>query len=605
MRVFACLSIALFSSCVSTRWNASALLLDAQAIVAEALGDTAGDQSFDKRMVPQVPAPVSLRPCCALGMDLTFRYVGLPLYFIPNIVDIPTLGGHEYDNGMMTLQSNGRAVNIENNGLVYTCRGGFIDLSHVRDNADMTFFLATRLLAALPGPVDIEFTTNDAKVHVHADVPPELLTRFGRYTVAAQLAEWLGYQQGTWHEIAQWWGYESVRGYSEHVSAFSPDDFYSNALGVRLGGLSIRNRAFRSREDYNSGMDAWLVAALKQLGAVPLPTGRAAMQATDGVWWDSRYDLPDNRTVPRRSFEIETPILPWLVSDLKWPSHEPAEIKAACAGASKRSIVVATTLGERAIAELATIEWSPRGWARADFPYANPEKHVVTPADFPRLVVESHRAMVPLFDAGFDKPQAACDATDLEATLRRLANDSGARIGVAASVGDDYQVALRADERFAHSAPLSAVVASLGAIDRGELDRAVEGSIRAAIFGGASVPPTNGGVQEHTAADLLRLLRTVQDGALKPETRDRLLGWMRESPAGAKRLKGALAQEVPVEHLAFGDADERADVGFIGLPDGQKLAIAVLADGAVPSEVKEGAIAAIARATYQCWKHGR
>ncbi|OWA85706.1 hypothetical protein BV377_29140, partial [Klebsiella pneumoniae] len=43
-----------------------------------------------------------------------------------------------------------------------------------------------------------------------------------------QLAGHLAFEIALWHEIAQWYGFQSVPGFSEEISAFSPEDLYSN-----------------------------------------------------------------------------------------------------------------------------------------------------------------------------------------------------------------------------------------------------------------------------------------------------------------------------------------------------------------------------------------
>ena len=415
---FCCL--VLLVACAGPRWNASGLLLDADKLVADAIGDPPREERFDASLVPTIAAPTSLRPCCAFGMDLHLRYIGVPIpgYQISNITDMPTLGQHEYDMGTLSLQSNGHFIGLEQNGIVYTCRGGFVDIAHVRDNADMTFFLGTHLLAALPQKVSLDFATTDASEHVEVNVPLALLQARGRFAIAATVATWLAYQQGVWHEIAQWWGYRFNAGYSEQSSAFSPEDFYSNALGACLGGLSIAHKVFRTRDDYNRGMDAWLRAALEALIVVPTDTARAAMHAVDGAWWDSHFDLPDNRAVPRRRFDVATPLRPWRLRDLGDTARMPAMLGATCDTASERPLHVPDTIDGVPIASFASITWTPHDWAGASFPFATPGDRRVSSNDIARLVKLSREAMAPSFGACFDSPAARC-APSLDSPSRK------------------------------------------------------------------------------------------------------------------------------------------------------------------------------------------
>src|SRR5262249_42430199 len=144
-----------------------------------------------------------------------------------NIISVEELAPHGYDDGSLTQ---------DRNGLIYTCRGGFIDTAHVRDHADITLYLAMRLAGGLP--------------------------------------------------------YKNTLELAEKVSAFSPEDLYSNVLGMRLALGIINNRENRSREFYDRTLDAWFAEALRRLGAVSREQGRRAMQAVDGLWWDSTRLVP-------------------------------------------------------------------------------------------------------------------------------------------------------------------------------------------------------------------------------------------------------------------------------------------------------------------------
>lgn len=397
--------LVVLSGCVGPRWRASALLLDADKLVADAFGEAPLTQGMNPLLVPTVPAPTSLRPCCALGMDQRVRYGGVPLYgyAVSTVTDVASFGPHEYDNGSFTIDSNGHMFGLEHNGIVYTCRGGFVDTAHVRDNADMTFFLATRLLAAWPGPVEVKFETADAWTTVLVTLPPDLATASDPFLVAAQVAEWLGYQQGLWHEIAQWWGYESVGGYSEEVSAFSEEDFYSNALGVRLGGLAVRHRLFRSREDYNAGIDALLAASMRLLGSVSLAAARDAMKVVDNGWWSSGFDLPDNRAVPRRSFQVTTPMTPWLLRDAELQTL-PATISPECRDAAPHPMTWPERIGAIEIGSFAEIQWSPKNWVKPHFPFVSADK-LVRAKDLPYLVGKTREDMSLHFAADFAGPR--------------------------------------------------------------------------------------------------------------------------------------------------------------------------------------------------------
>lgn len=101
------------------------------------------------------------------------------------------------------------------------------------------------------------------------------------------------------------------------------------------------------------------------------------------------------------------------------------------------------------------------------------------------------------------------------------------------------------------------------------------------------------------------LLRLAYRSPLTPAHTQLLLGWMAASHTGDQRL-GALLPPGTVVAAKTGTAgQDRAtinvtnDVGLITLPDGRRLAIAVLiADSSAPYAVRQQVIAEIARAIY-------
>ena len=99
----------------------------------------------------ELPPPESLRPCCAFGYDLHVRAAGIPIpmYQIGNVLTLGTLGKHHYNDSAFGAVKNLLGLSEEQNGLIYTRRGGFIDIAHVRDTADNTFYLFNRIAPTL------------------------------------------------------------------------------------------------------------------------------------------------------------------------------------------------------------------------------------------------------------------------------------------------------------------------------------------------------------------------------------------------------------------------------------------------------------------------
>jgi beta-lactamase class A len=102
------------------------------------------------------------------------------------------------------------------------------------------------------------------------------------------------------------------------------------------------------------------------------------------------------------------------------------------------------------------------------------------------------------------------------------------------------------------------------------------------------------------------LLRLQEKSPLNDVHTKMLLGWMRDSPTGAKRIKGLLPEGVGVMHKTGtsgthgGVTEATNDIGIIPLPTGKALVLAVFVTDAkaAPAEI-EAVIARIAKAAYE------
>ena len=112
-----------------------------------------------------------------------------------------------------------------------------------------------------------------------------------------------------------------------------------------------------------------------------------------------------------------------------------------------------------------------------------------------------------------------------------------------------------------------------------------------------------------TPNGMVALLKAFHAGAgLTSTSRERLRGWMTDTPTGPRRLKGALPAGTVVAHktgtsnTTDGVTAATNDVGLITLPDGRHLAIAVFVSDARGDEAaREGVIAGVARAAWDAW----
>ena len=341
--------------------------------------------------LPAIPVRERLRPCCAFGSNLRLSAgaVPIPAHRLPNVIGPDQLGPHTYDAGIVHRRASGDeefAINRERNGLVYTCRGGFIDTAHVRDYLDWTAYFGSQLAAAALGSGTREIALPDEggsrRVRI-GELPP----LFGSELLAAVRgsAEWLAFQLSVWHEIATWYGYESIPGFPEQASAFSPEDFYSNLLGTKLAAVMIQRRSLRTEPLFNHSATQWIAEALAALRAVPREVGEDAMQALDGVWWNSQARVSQKELLLRRSFAIGNPIEPWRVPD----ALAPESLRKACAGATPAPL--ANPDAEHGVRfaswVMLEIDVDPAILAQPGFPKLGPR---ITQADFPAIVAAAH-----------------------------------------------------------------------------------------------------------------------------------------------------------------------------------------------------------------------
>ena len=269
--------------------------------------------------IPRIPVRAHLRPCCAFGAQLRIKLgpIPIPRYNLGNIVGPRDLGEHVYDSGVVQIGSRvdkDGLVHSERNGLVYTCRGGFVDTAHVRDYADWAIFLATSVARNLETGLDLSLPDEGGRRRVIVQpIVPATVERVGRRAIAIELGQWLAFQLSIWHEIATWFGWSSISAFPEKVSAFSPEDMYSNMIGTRIAAAIASQRTARDETLYNRSVDEWLDRMLSYLDAVPADVGREAMRSVDGLWWDSAARLPDARLVLRRNLDVGTDVTPWLI----------------------------------------------------------------------------------------------------------------------------------------------------------------------------------------------------------------------------------------------------------------------------------------------------
>lgn len=240
------------------------------------------------------PPPRIIRTCCSFGSEV--KVTGIPFLKVSDVTSVEKMGAHTY------LGSD-----LENNGIIYTNKGGFIDVGHLRDQADWTAYLYQQILNAENQDFTIELGREGGQKKLDI-YPSQLKTNADKIAVAGKIA----YNLSVWHEIATFFGASYIPMVPERYSAFSMEDAYSNLLGVQLG-----MRALQSKLPFEEAMTKLLSEKLTELNAVSDIEGTLdAMEAVRDIWWTREAKLPSKKVLLQREFEIENCLSPWLVEDI-------------------------------------------------------------------------------------------------------------------------------------------------------------------------------------------------------------------------------------------------------------------------------------------------
>jgi Protein of unknown function (DUF4056) len=315
---------------------------------------------------PSLHAPRE-RPCCALAPDMPVHLgsAHAPIV-LGGVMSARGLGRHSYlPDGVLT----------ENNGFLYTRRGGFVDVAHARDNADVAAYLARHLrplLARGTGRIDLWPKGADRSVRVVRAVPNEELDR-----TSARIAVRVAFDLSIWTELLQYYGFTKIPGAEEVFSAFTPDDLYSNLLGAELGVAALD-----SPLPYDQAMDVALATALARLGAVPQAETRRVLQRLAGAWWKPEYSWPAREIAVARRFDLGPKLGPALApADVIDPRGDPVVLD-----------VPQTDEHGAPLSEYYALEVRVHPREMARFPREE-EAKVLGEADIPRLVDDVHRAL--------------------------------------------------------------------------------------------------------------------------------------------------------------------------------------------------------------------
>lgn len=151
----------------------------------------------------------------------------------------------------------------EATGLVYHPSYGFLDLGHIRDHCDLTYFLYAHIANAAGKPGTIKMVASTATIT--KVVPPDMWVLVSRS---------IAYDDGLGHEIHS---YQDRKTPGMHNSSFSPEDLPSNFIGTRIGESALRR---------GGDFDTAVTASLQNLlfGAADIGGTRRAFDNVNGCW---------------------------------------------------------------------------------------------------------------------------------------------------------------------------------------------------------------------------------------------------------------------------------------------------------------------------------
>ena len=233
-----------------------------------------------------------IRPCCVFGYNLPAFGFNVHMGYT---ISGDKLGSHKFYGGKN-----------EYNGIVYTRDAGFVDIGHVRDNADVVAYFSWVILRNQGKNFTLK-TTHEAGKRV---IEISLKDRELSSSDILILAQRITYELAVWHEIRTYYGVPTHFPVSEVQSAFSPEDLYSNLLGTYIGRWALE-----SDGPYEQEVGKEIQKFFIKVGEVKTEEEtKAAMDNVLGVWWQ-RVSLPSKKFLLSWNTEAYGELKPWIIPD--------------------------------------------------------------------------------------------------------------------------------------------------------------------------------------------------------------------------------------------------------------------------------------------------
>jgi hypothetical protein len=232
------------------------------------------------------------------------------------------LGRHNYDSFIG-----------EGNGIVYTCRGGHIDITHLRIGADNTCNVINKIQKSLINnekgfsfSLQVDKSTN----YITWGYPDNwsALKSEEKQKIAKemsyQLAPYLVFTATSWHEMLTWYGFKCMAIVPEDASGFSWEDSYSNLLGCYLAVDAVKD----AEHSYSEAMTILLEKKMQELGIQSAHNARKAAESMRGKWFTGNLWV----VMKKRNFDVGLDdgfVSPSLVPGLsECPDAKPALLPA-------------------------------------------------------------------------------------------------------------------------------------------------------------------------------------------------------------------------------------------------------------------------------------
>ncbi|MEI7828845.1 MAG: DUF4056 domain-containing protein [Prolixibacteraceae bacterium] len=249
--------------------------------------------------------PRIIRACCAFGTDLKVSII--PGLRYTQLTSPELLGPHHYLGGKS-----------ENNGILYTRRGGFVDFGHLRDLIDWTAYLYNLAKKSQQtGEILINLGYESGNKSLYLKVPPT-----EKDEEILKLACRIAYDISIFHEITSWFGASAVPLLPEKFSSFSIEDAFSNMLGTK-----IAEKAINSDLPYEQAVTETIKQFLVELETVSTKEeSYNAMEGVRDIWWTRKRHLPNNHVMIQRELGVYTKMTPWLVPGWESKNLTPCEL---------------------------------------------------------------------------------------------------------------------------------------------------------------------------------------------------------------------------------------------------------------------------------------